>query len=28
VTTLWEIPDPGEVSIVGIIQEYLTRLVR
>ncbi len=24
---VWEIPDPGELSIVGIIQAYLTRLL-
>ena len=27
VTTLWEIPDRNELSIVGIIREYLTKLV-
>jgi len=27
VTTLWELPDPGEVSVTGIIREYLTRLL-
>lgn len=27
VTTLWEIPNPRELSITSIIQKYLTRLV-
>jgi hypothetical protein len=24
---VWEIPDPHELSIVGIIQEYLSKLI-
>jgi hypothetical protein len=27
VTTLWELPDPHESSITGIIQEYLVKLL-
>jgi hypothetical protein len=25
---VWELPDPNELSIIGIIQDYLARMVR